>query len=98
MKQWAEKSSYAWDALKQSRILREEALGLIQEHLPRFNEPSLTVFNTLNWPRSGPVRIYIDHEILEPGLPLLNPGSLMEIPFLHRRYPAVRTEPPGYYG
>ena len=67
MIQWAEKSSYAWEALKQSRILREEAFGLLQEHIPRFNEPSITVFNTLNQTRSGQVSVYIDHEIIEPG-------------------------------
>ncbi|MGD9328096.1 MAG: glycoside hydrolase family 38 C-terminal domain-containing protein [Cyclobacteriaceae bacterium] len=67
MVQWAEKSSYAWEALKESRILREEAFGLLQEHVPRFNEPSITVFNTLNQTRSGLVSLYIDHEIIEPG-------------------------------
>jgi hypothetical protein len=67
MKQWAEKSSYAWEALKQSRILREEAFGLLQEHIPRFSRPSITVFNTLNQRRSGPVQVYIDNEIIEPG-------------------------------
>jgi hypothetical protein len=67
MVQWAEKSSYAWEALKQSRILREEAFGLLQEHIPRFNEPSITVFNTMNQTRAGLVSVYIDHEIIEPG-------------------------------
>jgi hypothetical protein len=67
MEQWAEKSSYAWEALKQSRILREEAFGLLHEHIPRYSTPSITVFNTLNQVRSGPVVLYIDHEILDPG-------------------------------
>ena len=67
MEQWAEKSSYAWEALKQSRILREEAFGLIQDHLPRHSTSTITIFNTLNWARSGPVQLYIDHEIIEPG-------------------------------
>ena len=67
MVQWAEKSSYAWEALKHSRILREEAFGLLQEHIPRYSDPSITVFNTLNQTRSGLVEVYIDHEILEPG-------------------------------
>ena len=67
MVQWAEKSSYAWEALKQSRILREEAFGLLQEHIPRFSDPSITVFNTLSQTRSGLVEVYIDHEIIEPG-------------------------------
>ena len=71
MQQWAEKSSYVWEALKQSRILREEAFGLIQDYLPRYDSPSIAVFNTLNWSRSGPVKVYIDHEMLDPGQPFL---------------------------
>jgi hypothetical protein len=67
MEQWAEKSSFAWEALKRSRILREEALGFLQEQVPRYVVPSISVFNTLNWSRSGPVQVYIDHEMLEPG-------------------------------
>lgn len=67
MNQWAEKSSYVWEALKESRILREESFGMLQEHVPRYDVPSISVFNTLNWSRSGPVQVYIDHEILEPG-------------------------------
>lgn len=67
MEQWAEKSSYAWEALKKSRMLREEAFGLLQEHVPRYEVPSISVFNTLNWARSGLVEVYIDHEMIEPG-------------------------------
>jgi hypothetical protein len=78
MQQWAEKSSYAWEALKQSRILREEAFGLLQEHIPRYSTPSISVFNTLNRSRSGPVKVYIDHEIIEPGSPfsILSPSGV----------------------
>ncbi len=72
--QWAEKSSYVWEALKESRLLREEALGLVQVNLPRLEDPSITVFNTLNWARSGPVRLYIDHEMLDPGEPFVITG------------------------
>ena len=62
--QWGEKSSYAWSAVKDSALLREEALGLVQSFLPRADVPTLAVFNTLNWPRSGMVRVFIDHQIL----------------------------------
>ena len=64
--QWGEKSSYVWSAVKDSALLREEALGLLQRFLPRAEVPTLAVFNTLNWPRSGLVRVYIDHQILPP--------------------------------
>jgi len=64
--QWGEKSSYAWSAVKDSALLREEAFGLVQGFLPRAEVPTLAVFNTLNWPRSGMVRVFIDHQILPP--------------------------------
>lgn len=62
--QWAEKSSYVWEAVKQSNLLREEAFGLVQDYLPRAEQPTIAVFNTLNWERSGLVVVFIDHEIL----------------------------------
>ena len=64
--QWGEKMSYVWSAVKDSNLLREEAFGLVQDFLPRADVPSLAVFNTLNWARSGLVRVFIDHEILPP--------------------------------
>jgi len=64
VEQWAEKSSYVWEAVKKSRILREEAKGLIQSYLPKAEVPTITIFNTLNWERSGLSEVYIDHEIL----------------------------------
>ncbi|MCB1127992.1 MAG: hypothetical protein KDM81_15970, partial [Verrucomicrobiae bacterium] len=62
--QWGEKMSDVWSAVKDSNLLREEAMGLVQDFLPRADVPSLAVFNTLNWSRSGLVRVFIDHEIL----------------------------------
>ncbi len=64
--QWGEKSAYVWEAVKQSNLLREEAFGLVQEYLPRSESPVIAVFNTLNWARSGVVRLFIDHEVLPP--------------------------------
>ena len=64
--QWGEKGSYAWSAVKDSSLLREEAFGLLQDFLPRADVPTLAVCNTLNWPRSGLVRVFIDHEMLPP--------------------------------
>lgn len=62
--QWGEKGSYAWEAVKGNQILREQTMGLIQGDLPRYDVPSVTVFNTLSWERSGPVTVYVDHEII----------------------------------
>jgi Glycosyl hydrolases family 38 N-terminal domain/Glycosyl hydrolases family 38 C-terminal domain len=64
MVQWGEKSSYVWEAVKTAGMLREEAWGLLQGLVPRAKTPSIAVFNTLNWPRSGEIEVFIDHEIL----------------------------------
>jgi alpha-mannosidase len=62
--QWGQKASYVWAAGRNASLLREEAFGLVQGFLPRAAVPTLAVFNTLDWPRSGLVRVFIDHEIL----------------------------------
>lgn len=62
--QKGEKLSYVWEAVKKNRLLREEAMGRIQQFFPRSDVPAVTVFNCLNWSRSGVVSIYIDHGIL----------------------------------
>ncbi|UII74757.1 hypothetical protein LV716_10825 [Flagellimonas sp. HMM57] len=65
--QWGQKSAYAWTAYKESSLIREKALGLIQQHVPKGEYPTVAVFNTLNWERSGLVNVYIDHELLPLG-------------------------------
>ncbi len=67
MEQRALKESYAWEAFRRARQLGEEALGLLQCYISRENVPTLAVFNTLNWDRSGLVEIYIDHQMLPLG-------------------------------
>lgn len=64
MVQWAEKSSYAWDAVMKSRLLKEKAMGFIQPFFQKTDVPVIVVFNTLNWSRSGLVKVFIDHEII----------------------------------
>jgi alpha-mannosidase len=63
MVQWGEKSIYAWEAVRSSALLREEAMGLLQSPVPRSASPTIAVFNTLGRARSGLVRTFIDHEI-----------------------------------
>lgn len=58
------KSSFAWDGFKRERIIREAAMGLLQSHIPKTDVPTITVFNTLNWPRTGYIQVYIDHQLL----------------------------------
>ena len=64
MEQWGEKSSYAWEALKTAQIMYETSIGLLQGDINRGETPTVTFYNTLNWPRSGMVELYIDHEII----------------------------------
>ncbi len=67
MEQRALKESYAWEANRRTASLGEDAMGLLQSLFKRDKEPSLIVFNTLNWKRSGLVVIYVDHQIIPRG-------------------------------
>ncbi len=62
--QLGEKESYVWSAVKKNRILREEVMGQIQPLILRPGVPSIAIFNTLNWTRSGNTMVYIDHQLL----------------------------------
>lgn len=62
--QWAEKASWVWSGAMQSRLLRESALGFLQSIAAPARVPSLVVYNTLNWERSGLHTVYIDNQIL----------------------------------
>lgn len=62
--QSAMKSSFAWDGFKRERMIREEAMGLLQSHIQKTDVPTITVFNTLNWSRTGYFQVYIDHQLL----------------------------------
>jgi alpha-mannosidase len=64
MEQRALKESYAWEADRRSASVGEEAMGLLQSIYTREKEPSLLVFNTLDWKRSGLITVYIDHQIV----------------------------------
>jgi hypothetical protein len=62
--QWNEKAAYAWDAVKRASLFREKAMGFVQPFIEKTDVPSLAIFNTLNWKRSGLITVFIDHEIL----------------------------------
>jgi alpha-mannosidase len=64
MEQRAMKESYAWEARRRAGMLGEEALGLLQSLLSRNTEPSMVVYNTLSWSRSGMLKVYIDHQVI----------------------------------
>jgi len=67
MEQRALKESYAWEANRRSASIGEETMGLLQSNFNREAQPSLIVFNTLNWKRSGLTTVYIDHQIVPRG-------------------------------
>ncbi|NVK53042.1 MAG: glycosyl hydrolase family 38 [Flavobacteriaceae bacterium] len=62
--QWRQKLSYVWSANQQSNLLREKVIGLIEPYIKKTKKPSITIFNTLNWKRSGIAEVFIDHDIL----------------------------------
>lgn len=64
MEQRALKESYAWEAHRKARSVNEEALGLLQEYIPKLDVPSIAVFNTMAWKRSACVKVYIDEQQL----------------------------------
>lgn len=64
MEQRALKESYAWEAIRRAKMLGEETMGMLQSFIHRENEPSLVVYNTLSWPHSGLLRVYIDHQLI----------------------------------
>lgn len=64
MEQRALKESYAWEAGRRANMIGEQTMGLLQSHIQREEKPSLVVFNTLNWNRSGLVTAYIDHQLV----------------------------------
>ncbi len=65
--QWAEKSAYVWDAVKETALVEEAAHGILQAHLAQADVPTITVVNTQSEARSGLARVFIDRELLPPG-------------------------------
>jgi alpha-mannosidase len=67
MEQRALKESYAWEANRRTASIGEQSMGLLQSRFSREKEPSLLIFNTLSWKRSGLTTVYIDHQIVPRG-------------------------------
>jgi len=68
MEQRAIKESYAWEATRRTASLGETAMGLLQSYFSNEAEPSIVVFNTLSWDRSGLATVYIDHQVVPRGM------------------------------
>ncbi|MCB0556731.1 MAG: hypothetical protein KDD02_24510, partial [Phaeodactylibacter sp.] len=67
MEQREMKESFAWEANRRAKMIGEEAMGILQQFFSKSEQPSLLVFNTLNWARDGLATVYIDHQILPLG-------------------------------
>ncbi|MEL7598843.1 MAG: glycoside hydrolase family 38 C-terminal domain-containing protein [Proteiniphilum sp.] len=63
VRQWLQKGAYAWEAVKQSTLLHEEALARLQPFMKKSSTPLIYVLNPLGWKHSGQVELFIDEEI-----------------------------------
>ena len=63
-RQWLQKGAYAWEALKKVTLLNEEALARFQPFLKKAAFPVIYVINSMGWPRSGNIEIFIDNEVI----------------------------------
>ncbi len=91
--QWAEKSAYVWEAVKNSALMREKALGLFQTRIDPSDVPILAVVNTLPHKRSGQIELYVDHEIL----PLDKPFRIVDDEGLSVPAQLLRSRSDGSY-
>jgi hypothetical protein len=62
--QWGMKSAYAWEGAKKSSMLMEKAMAFLEPALEESSLPTIAVFNTLNWKRSGLVHLFIENGII----------------------------------
>jgi alpha-mannosidase len=63
-KQWLQKGAYAWEAVKKTTLLNEEALARFQQFLKKADFPVIYVVNSMGWNRSGHVNLFVDYEVL----------------------------------
>ncbi len=88
-RQWLQKGSYAWEALKKVTLLNEEALARFQPFLKKASYPVIYIINSMGWTRSGDIEIFIDNEIVpvENKFRIIDLSSGREVPaqILNRR-------------
>lgn len=87
------KESFAYEALRRSKLVQEDAFGLIQSHVPNLEQTSLLVVNPYPGERSEIVQLFIDHETVPDG------SSISLVDTYGNRFPAqkVRTIHGGTY-
>jgi alpha-mannosidase len=64
IKQWMQKASYSWEALKKVTLLNEEGLARFQPFLNKPGFPVIYVINPMGWTRSGDINLFVDYEVL----------------------------------
>jgi len=81
-KQWLQKGAYAWEALKKVTLLHEEALARFQPFFKKADFPVIYVVNSMGWPRSGDVRLFIDDEVMpvEKKVRIIDLSTGKEVP------------------
>lgn len=62
--QWGMKAAYAWEAAKKSSLLQEKAMAYLEPAFNKSDLPTIAVVNTLNWNRSGLVRLFINFGVI----------------------------------
>ena len=63
-RQWLQKGAYAWEAVKKTTLMNEEALARFQPFLKKADFPVIYVVNSMGWKRSGHVNLFVDSEVL----------------------------------
>jgi alpha-mannosidase len=63
-KQWLQKGAYAWEAVKKTTLLSEEALARFQQFFKKADFPVIYIVNSMGWKRSGHVNLFVDYEVL----------------------------------
>jgi len=61
------KESFAWEASRRTKLVQEDAFGLLQSHVSNLERTSVVIYNTTPQVRSGISRIFIDHETVPRG-------------------------------
>jgi alpha-mannosidase len=62
-RQWMQKGSFAWEAVKSEALLHEEIMGRLEGHFGRTGFPVIYVVNPMGWKRSGHVQVFVDHDV-----------------------------------
>jgi len=83
IKQWLQKGAYAWEAVKKTTLLHEEAMAHLQTYMKKADFPVIYVVNSMGWDRSSTVRLFIDYEVLpqEKNFSIIDLSDGKEVPF-----------------